>query len=135
MYGHMNNVEYYALFDTVVNHFLIEEAGMLTGREASTVGFCVNSSCDYLRPVKYPSLLSAGMAVQKLGNSSVRYKCSVFDGDKPAAVGTFTHVFVDIEKQKPVTIPDDLRSALKPLQVPAVEGHWQFVNGRWVLAE
>ena len=112
----MNNVEYYALFDTVVNHFLIEQAGMSVGREAKHVGFCVNSSCDYLRPVKYPSLLSAGMAVAKLGNSSVRYHCSVFDGDQAAAVGTFTHVFVDIDTQKPVAIPDYLREAFEALQ-------------------
>jgi len=115
----MNNVEYYALFDTVVNHFLIEQARMPVGREASIVGFCVNSSCDYLRPVAYPSLLSAGMSVSALGNSSVRYKCSVFDGEDAAAVGTFTHVFVDIETQKPVPIPEYLRTALGTVKVPA----------------
>ena len=28
IYGHINNVAYYAFFDSVVNRFLIEEGGM-----------------------------------------------------------------------------------------------------------
>ena len=47
IYGHINNVAYYAFFDSVVNRFLIEEGGMRPGVD-SVVGYVVNSSADEL---------------------------------------------------------------------------------------
>ena len=50
IYGHINNVAYYAFFDSVVNRFLIEEGGMRPGID-SVVGYVVNSSADYFSPL------------------------------------------------------------------------------------
>ena len=47
VYGHINNVTYYSYFDTAVNHYLINTAG-LDIHNASIVGFVVNSQCNYL---------------------------------------------------------------------------------------
>ena len=44
IYGHVNNVVYYAYFDSIANRYLIEEGGLdIHGGE--TIGFIVNSQC------------------------------------------------------------------------------------------
>ena len=120
LYGHVNNVVYYAYVDTAVNKFLVE-AGGFDPHTAPVIGICPESHCNFLNPVAYPEKLEVGLRVGKLGNSSVRYEVAVFkDGEQtPAATGYFVHVFVDRENRRPVTIPDAIRAALAGI---AVEG-------------
>ena len=116
VFGHVNNVEYYSFFDTVINHFLISEGGLKIGQDADTVGFCVHNSCNYYRPVAYPAVLEAAMAVEKIGTSSVTYRVGLFDdtSEEAAAVGSFVHAFVDIATQKAVSeLPQQMRDALE----------------------
>lgn len=113
LYGHVNNVVYYAYFDTIANSFLIEEGGFdIHG--ASEIGYVVQSSCQYRKGVAFPQRLEGGFRVLKLGNSSVTYQLAIFVyGDsEAAAVGEFTHVFVDRDSERPVPIPATLRTAL-----------------------
>lgn len=118
IYGHVNNVNYYAYFDTVVNQFLIERGG-LDIHNGESIGFIVESQCSYRSPVAYPQLLEGGMQVLKLGNSSVTYGVAIFQQwvEEAAAVGSFTHVFVERASQRPTPIPAALRAALESLQV------------------
>ena len=53
IYGHINNVAYYAYFDSVVNRFLIEEGGLRPGID-TVVGYVVHSSADYFSPPVIP---------------------------------------------------------------------------------
>ncbi|MEP5763436.1 MAG: thioesterase family protein [Halieaceae bacterium] len=114
IYGHVNNVVYYSYFDSVANRYLIEQGG-LDIQNAPVVGFVVNSGCQYLSPITYPEPIEAGLRVDKLGNSSVQYGIGIFrEGDSvPAAYGHFVHVFVDRASNKPITIPEALRTALE----------------------
>lgn len=120
VYGHVNNVVYYAYFDTVINEYLIREGGLDIHRGA-VVGYCVESFCRYHRSLSFPETVDAGLRLGKLGNSSVRYEIGLFGQgeDKPAAQGHFVHVFVDREKNKPTAIPAALRAALERLKVEA----------------
>ena len=114
IYGHVNNVVYYAYFDSIANRYLIEEGGLdIHGGE--TIGFIVNSQCDYYSPVAFPDALEGGFRVNRLGNSSVEYGIAIFrPGEAEAcAAGTFTHVFVDRDNQRPVKIDGLLRAALE----------------------
>ena len=114
VYQHVNNAYFYAFFDTVIGHFLIHEGG-LNYQEDRVVGFAVESSCRYLRPVAFPDIVEAGLCVTKIGNSSVRYEIGLFTAGiiKPAAVGYFVHVFVDRHQQnQPTPIPTNIRNAL-----------------------
>ena len=52
-YGHVNNVTYYSYFDTVVNEHLIR-AGNLDIRNGPVVGFVVETSCSFYRPLSFP---------------------------------------------------------------------------------
>jgi acyl-CoA thioester hydrolase len=117
VYGHVNNVVYYAYFDTVINRYLIETGGLDIAR-GETIGLCVESHCRYLAPLAFPEEVDAGLRVAHLGRSSVRYAIGIFrrGEDTPAAQGWFVHVFVDRAGRRPAPIPPTVRAALERLQ-------------------
>ena len=117
-YGHVNNVTYYSYFDTVVNEHLIREGG-LDIRDAPVVGFVVETSCQFHRPLSFPETIDAGIRVTRLGRTSVTYEIALFrNGDaSPAATGRFVHVWVDRASVAPTDIPPAIRAALEPLLV------------------
>ena len=119
IYGHINNVEYYAFFDTVVNGHLIER-GVLDIHDGGTVGLVIETKCNYFAPLAFPELLEGGLRVDRIGTSSVQYGIAIFaeDADTAAAAGHFIHVYVDRETRRPGPLPQALREALKPLLLP-----------------
>ncbi|KAB2846453.1 MAG: acyl-CoA thioesterase [Hyphomicrobiaceae bacterium] len=116
VYGHVNNVVYYAYFDTIINRYLIDE-GKLDFHNDAIIGIAVETSCRFFRSFAYPELVEAGMRVGHLGRSSVRYEVGLFgQGEKEArAEGHFVHVFVERESQRPVAVPEQIRQALAKL--------------------
>jgi acyl-CoA thioester hydrolase len=119
VYGHVNNVEYYSYFDTVINTWLITEGGLDIHRGAA-IGLCAESHCRFLREIAFPGSVDAGLRVEKLGNSSVRYGIGLFRAgeDEPAAEGWFVHVFVDRDSRRSTPVSERIRAALQPLLVP-----------------
>jgi acyl-CoA thioester hydrolase len=116
VYGHVNNVEYYSFFDTIINEYLIR-AGGLDILGGPVIGLCAESHCAFTAAVGFPEPVRAGLRVAHLGRSSVKYEIGLFDGDTPAATGWFVHVFVDRATRRPVPIPEPIRSALTKLEV------------------
>ena len=118
VYGHVNNVEYYSYFDTVINTYLIAEGG-LDIHHGATIGLCAESHCRFVGPIAFPETIEAALRVEHLGNSSVRYGIGLFrEGQaKPAAEGCFVHVFVDRISRRAAPLPDRLRQALQRLHV------------------
>ena len=118
VYGHVNNVEYYSYFDTVINTFLIREGG-LDIHAGDAIGLCAESHCKFLGPLAFPETVQAGLRVVHLGRSSVRYEIGLFreNDDKPSAEGWFVHVFVNRESRRSQEIPQRLRTALERLQI------------------
>jgi acyl-CoA thioester hydrolase len=115
-YGHVNNVVYYAYFDTAVNGYLIEACGTDI-RELPAIGIVAETGCRYLRQASFPDHLDVGLAVARLGRSSVTYRLAVVRSgeDEPVAVGRFVHVYVERQTRRPVTVPEVVRTALAPL--------------------
>ncbi len=118
VYGHVNNVVYYAYFDTVINEYLIR-AGGLDIHGGSVIGIAVETHCEFHASLTFPETVDAGMRVSYLGNSSVRYDIGLFArrDDTPAATGHFVHVFVERSSQRPTPIPAPIREALQKLVV------------------
>ena len=111
-YGHVNNVVHYAMFDTAVNGWLIEAAGVDI-RELRAVGLVVETACQYFAELRFPVTVTAGLRVEHIGTSSVVYRLGLFgDGAEPAAVGRFVHVYTDRATRRPVPVPDQIRTAL-----------------------
>ncbi len=115
-YGHVNNVVYYSYFDTAVNGFLIEASGCDV-RRLPAIGIVAETSCRFLKELSFPDTVHAGLALEKLGSSSVVYRIGLFRNDdvEPAAIGRFVHVYVDDETRRPVAIPAPVRAALQTL--------------------
>jgi acyl-CoA thioester hydrolase len=118
VYGHVNNVEYYAFFDTLINRWLIEEGG-LDIHGGDVIGVCAESQCRYLASFAFPEVVEGALRVGRLGRSSVRYEIGLFKAGvaEPAATGEFVHVFVDRAARRPAEIPPRLRAALERLVV------------------
>jgi acyl-CoA thioester hydrolase len=120
VYGHVNNVNYYSYFDTVVNQYLIEQ-GVLDIQKSPVVGLVVQTGCSYFSSIAFPDLIHAGLRVTKLGNSSVRYEVGLFKNEdhQVSATGHFIHVYVDRQTQRPISLPEPLRAALQQIYMPA----------------
>ncbi len=116
-YGHVNNVIYYSWFDTAVNAHLIEQ-GALDTEKGSTIGFVIETQCQYFAPLSFPQTVEAGIRVAHMGSSSVRYEVGLFaQGEETtAAKGHFIHVYVDRETRRPVPLPPALRAVLEQLR-------------------
>ena len=117
VYGHVNNVVYYSLFDTAVNRYLIE-AGALDIHAGAVIGLVVETHCNYFAPLAFPQSVDAGLRVARIGTSSVRYEIGLFAADAPlaAACGHFVHVYVDRATRRPTPLPAPLLHALRGLQ-------------------
>jgi acyl-CoA thioester hydrolase len=116
VYGHLNNVQHYAFFDTVINAYLIEQGG-LDIHAGPVIGLCAESHCTYYAALAFPDAVVGALRVAKLGRTSVRYELALFreGAEEPAAEGWFVHVFVDRETRRPAPISGRLREALEAL--------------------
>lgn len=114
MFGHLNNAVYYELFDTAINGWINTTVGV-DPVSAPWLGVVAESGCRYFAELKFPDPLVVGLAVTRLGNSSVTYRLAVFEREatQVAAVGHWVHVYVDRENRRPVPIPDAVRSLLE----------------------
>lgn len=115
-YGHINNVIYYAWFDTAVNRFLVDNE-LLDYQNDTVHGIVIESKCTYLKEFSYPDVAQAGLKLQRLGNTSVVYDIGLFHvGDEDAAaLGYLVHVYVDTESRQPVRLPDPVRAGVAAL--------------------
>lgn len=114
IYGHMNNVVHYSLFDTAVNGWLIG-AGALDIHGGDQIGLVVETGCRYSAEMAFPDVVTAGIRVAKLGSSSVRYEVGLFrNGEETAAAeGFFVHVYVDRATRRPKPLNERLRRTLE----------------------
>jgi acyl-CoA thioester hydrolase len=114
LYGHMNNVVHYALFDTAVNGWLVEKE-MIDPHKGDIIGLVVETGCSYFSELAFPDPVVAGIRVAHLGNSSVRYEIALFRGEEEsaAAQGHFVHVYVGRISRKPQPLPQAFRVLLE----------------------
>jgi acyl-CoA thioester hydrolase len=118
MYGHLNNAVYYELFDAAINTWTGHHGGAAFA-EAPVIGVVAESGCRYHAQAAFPGPVTVGLAVTRLGRSSVTYRLGLFVGDDPhqqelaSATGRWVHVYVDRETGRPVEIPAPLRAAME----------------------
>ncbi len=115
VYGHMNNVVHYALFDTAVNGWLMAQGAL--DLRGPCIGLVVETGCRYHGEMAFPDRVTAGLRVAHVGTSSVRYEVGLFrnDADEASAEGFFIHVYVDAVTRRPMPLPQVLRGALSAL--------------------
>lgn len=115
MFGHLNNAVYYQLFDTAINAWINTSTGV-DPLAMPVLGIVAESGCRYFSELRFPESLMVGLAVTRLGRSSVTYRLGVFkepdDAGVITALGYWVHVYVDRTSRRPVPIPEAIRSLL-----------------------
>ncbi len=116
-FGHVNDAQYYSYFDTAINNYLLR-SGALDLWIGTLLQFCAESHCRFLSELTYPEVVEAGLRVQHLGNSSVRYEIGLFrsGATKPSAEGWVVQVFVDRGTRRPAALTQAIREALGALR-------------------
>jgi acyl-CoA thioester hydrolase len=126
MFGHLNNAVYYQLFDTAINGWINTNVAVDPVTMASQ-GIVAESGCRYFSELHFPQRLVVGLAVTRLGRSSVTYRLGIFrvaeelaagEEQKIAALGHWVHVYIDRTSRRPVSIPDAIRLLLSTASVP-----------------
>lgn len=140
-YGHVNNAVYHAIFDSVINVYLIRKSGLDPTSSSVPRGYMLSNSCRFTSSARYPDIYLAGLGVSHIGNSSVKYQLGLFPKIEPdssllcdlvqghwpedpqvkefaessAVTGEFVHVFVSPETGKSCPIPGLWRPQLEKL--------------------
>ena len=118
VYGHMNNARYFELIDTVVNNHLLRATGVDI-RALPAIGVVAEVGCRYFAEIGYPDPVDVGVAVERVGRSSVVYRVGLFQGkgDEASAEGRFVHVYIDNvdPARRTVPVPDEIRAVVEPL--------------------
>ena len=117
VYGHVNNVQYYSYFDTAVNLYVTQHGG-LDYLNGASVGYVVETRCQYRRSLACPDVVEVGIRVARIGTSSVTYEVGIFKEGEDAicAFGHFVHVYVDRASNKPTPIPEKDRAAMEAIR-------------------
>lgn len=133
-YGHLNNAVYYQFYDALINSYMMEHCnwhpqGIADPKnktkfqipENHQIGLVVSSGTEYYELIRgFPTPLTLGLAVTKLGHSSVEYEIGVFqESARAKAVGRFVHVFVDqkSDKTRPEGMPEAIKKGLSELLI------------------
>ena len=120
MFGHLNNAVYYQLFDTAINGWINTNVA-IDPVTTPLQGIVAESGCRYFSELHFPERLVVGLAVTRLGRSSVTYRLGVFAAgeglaaDQPqtiAALGHWVHVYIDRTSRQPAPIPEPIRELL-----------------------
>jgi acyl-CoA thioester hydrolase len=124
MFGHLNNAVYYQLFDTAINGWINTNLPDVDPVIMAAQGIVAESGCRYFSELHFPQQLVVGLAITRLGRSSVTYRLGIFrapeeavaaadaEEQKLAALGHWVHVYIDRTSRRPVPIPDEIRSLL-----------------------
>jgi acyl-CoA thioester hydrolase len=114
IYGHVNNVTYYSYFDTAANALLIQKTGFDI-HQSQSIGLVVDSACSFFQELSFPEIIQVGVAIGKIGNTSLRYELAIFKQgqEQASAQGHFVHVFVDRETRKTVPISEPTHDVLE----------------------
>jgi acyl-CoA thioester hydrolase len=110
--GHVNNVSYAAYLETGRTTLALA-CGLPIGTEANTHTVLARVEIDYLAEVHWPASLDLGIAVVRVGRSSVTVIQGIFHGERCVAKGYEVMVMVENATGRATPIPDDLRARLQ----------------------
>ena len=109
--GHVNNTVYFRFMEqTRISWF---EALLPRGEAWGATGIViVNASCNFKRPINHPATVEVKMYAGAAGGSSLPTFYELLVENQIHADGAATVVFIDMQKQKAMRIPDNLRALM-----------------------
>jgi acyl-CoA thioester hydrolase len=110
--GHVNNTMYFRYMEQARIHWF--ESLLPRGEAWRTMSIViVNASCNFKRPINYPGTVEVRVFAGAPGGSSVPTYYELWVESQLYADGAATVVFVDPQKQKPMRIPEEIRSLMQ----------------------
>ena len=93
--------------------------GILNFESGDHLFLVASSGCDYFSELSYPDKLEVGLAISRLGSTSVTYDLGLFKkgADYTAATGFFVHVHVTRDGHRPAPIIARDRAAFAPFVI------------------
>ena len=109
--AHVNNTVYFRYMEqTRISWF---EALLPRGEAWGTTGIVIaNASCNFKKAINYPATVEVKMFAGAPGGSSLPTFYELLVESEICADGAATVVFIDMQKQKPVRIPEALRNLI-----------------------
>ncbi len=105
---HVNNAIFNTYYEEARLRFLGDNASMAKEFEQGRSFVMVRSEIEYLGQVKFPDTLLIGTGITKVGNSSMVASQGMYHSEtkKLLSVANTTGVWFDINKQRPVKLPE-----------------------------
>ena len=109
--GHVNNTVYFRYMEQArISWF---EALLPRGEAWGSTGIVIaNASCNFKKAINYPATVEVKMFAGAPGGSSLPTSYDLLVENQICADGAATVVFIDMEQQKPVRIPEALRNLI-----------------------
>jgi len=110
--GHVNNTVYFRYMEQArISWF---DALMPAAEAWKDTGIVIaNASCNFKRALNYPGIVEVRVTIDPPGGSSVPTFYELMMDNDLYADGAAVVVFIDMKSQKPVRIPEGIRSLLK----------------------
>jgi len=110
--GHVNNTVYFRYMEQArISWF---DALVPAAEAWKDTGIVIaNASCNFKRALNYPGTVEVRLTIDPPGGSSVPTFYELVMGDELYADGAAVVVFIDMKSQKPVRIPEGIRSLLQ----------------------
>lgn len=109
--------QYFVLFNDHVEDWFRDALGCDFATLHSQRGLgvpTVHISCDFANPSRLGELVTFSLAIERIGNKSVRLSRRVCAGEDTRVSMTQVLACVDVNKNTGYPWPDDLRTAMQP---------------------
>ena len=117
-FHHVNNTVYFRWFETARIAYT-SQLGLGGMRVKPNVGPILAAiACNYRRQITFPDTVHIGSRVSRIGRTSLTMEHSLVSeaNNGRAADGTSTLVVFDYQAQRPVRVPDEIRSAIERME-------------------
>ena len=117
--GIVFNANYVAYFDHGLTELWREAFGSYGVMEERGVDMVVGElNVEFRIPARFDDLVSLGVAIERLGTTSMTSRLRLHRGEELLVEGRMRHVIVGAESWEKTAIPDWLRQGLEPYLIP-----------------
>ena len=117
-FGHVNNLVYMRWAETARVEYLLQIGQFPPLPPSGIAPILASMKCDYRRVLNYPDTVYVGTRIARIGNSSFQMLHRIVSRslDEIAAEVDSTLVMLDYSRNKPVTVPSDVRNVIGALE-------------------
>ncbi len=117
-FGHVNNLAYLRWAESARVDYLLRIGQFPDLPPSGIAPILASVKCDYRRVLNFPDTVHVGTRIARIGNSSLRMEHRIVSqnlGEIAAEVDSIL-VMLDYSRNKPVTVPAEVRSVIGGLE-------------------